>query len=632
MVVGGDPVDRHSSRDVAAASTVLRRSDLDSPGADAANALSHVPGVQIQRSGGGSDLATASLRGASSSQTPVYLAGIRLNDDLSGTADLSTVPLWMLDRIEIYRGHSPTELETTGIGGAVLFEPRYPKGAEVRGGAAVGSWGSRSVYGALGQGSQRASSLLALRRESSDNNYSYLDNGGTAFTTSDDRWVTRKNADQSLTDVWALSRLELSNSNQVLLLANAFDRIQGITGLAAIPAEHARAHVSRELFGASARNTVDCALVARCEISGATSFQRAAVMLDDPAFELGLGAPSLSSMSNRVAQRLEVALPLLDQVSFAVTGSASVETLDLARPGLASLDATRHEAALGPSVRWMPSQGLTLLGAAHFETQATRSMAQVSTVTYPTGRLGGALTVLKGWQLMANWGDYVRPPTLGELYGTSATVSGNSALQAEKGLNRDLGTRILIHGGPASLALDAYAFRQDVDKLVGWQRSSFGQITPYNVGEARLQGVESSLALELFSTLHAESAVTLLDPRDTSPGRTLKNDIIPYRSRLVADVLVEFHTQLMALGLTRAGIFARGAHRSSRYEDAAGLIIIPHSTTYDFGLSAMLASLPVSIRATAYNVFNQLTFDVVGYPLPPRTLMVSAELDWERRP
>src|SRR5512142_3216843 len=98
VLVPGTVVERSASSDVSAASTVLRRGDLDAPGASAAAALSRVPGVQVQQTGSSSDLATASLRGTTSAQTPVYLAGIRLNDDLSGTADLSTVPVWMLDR------------------------------------------------------------------------------------------------------------------------------------------------------------------------------------------------------------------------------------------------------------------------------------------------------------------------------------------------------------------------------------------------------------------------------------------------------------------------------------------------------------------------------------------------------
>ena len=131
---------------------------------------------------------------------------------------------------------------------------------------------------------------------------------------------------------------------------------------------------------------------------------------------------------------------------------------------------------------------------------------------------------------------------------------------------------------------------------------------------------------------HLDSAITFLDPRDITPSRTLKNDIVPYRSRLVVDTTLEVHTRRApsGLGLSRASVFVKGAHRGSRYQDLAGLVIIPHSTTFDSGFSLTLAELPLTLRTTVYNLFNASVFDIVGYPLPPRTVMFGAELAWEK--
>ena len=102
----------------------------------------------------------------------------------------------------------------------------------------------------------------------------------------------------------------------------------------------------------------------------------------------------------------------------------------------------------------------------------------------------------------------------------------------------------------------------------------------------------------------------------------------------MADLGVELHTSHLpdSLGLSRAAVSIRGNHRGSRYQDATGLIIVPHSTTFDLGMNVLLRHLPLSIRASVYNVFNQPSFDVVGYPLPPRSLMLGAEFDWEQHP
>ncbi len=543
VTVSGSPVGRHSSRDAAAASTVLRREDLASPGADAGHELTRVPGVQVQRSGGGSDLATASIRGTTSAQTPVYLAGIRLNDDISGTADLSTVPLWMLDRIEVYRGHSPFGLESNGIGGAILFEPRLAPGLLLRSGLTAGSWGQRSIYGAVGVGSKRSSALFAVRRESSDNDYPYLDNAGTAYTTTDDRWLTRRNAQQTTTDAWAIARVNASHSTQWTLVTNVFERSQGITGLLSVPAERTHANVSRELLGLSSRTSFHCGLREACYVTSATSLLRAGVSLYDPAQELSLGSFRLDSRSKRINQRFEIHWPIADVFEFGTLLGGSTETLEITRPSIVSLDATRHSGTLGigPDLRIFP--GVRLLGIAQLEAENTHASTQPTSSVQPIARLGASVEPISGLTFVANAGLYARVPVLGELYGTSAFVVGNSALNAERGTNRDLGIRYNAHSRAVSSMLELFVFRQDIDNLVAWQRSSFGQIKPYNVGTARLQGIEASGALEVWNLLHLEAVTTALDPRDVTPNRTQKNDIIPFRSRLVVDSTVEIHTR-----------------------------------------------------------------------------------------
>ena len=71
--------------------------------------------------------ATAAVRGATALDTPVYLAGVRLNDDVGGTADLSLVPLWLIHHVEIYRGHAPLHADRLAPGGAICFSASAPR-------------------------------------------------------------------------------------------------------------------------------------------------------------------------------------------------------------------------------------------------------------------------------------------------------------------------------------------------------------------------------------------------------------------------------------------------------------------------------------------------------------------------
>src|SRR3954464_9893726 len=119
------------------ASSRIGRERLAAPALGAPEVLRGEAGVQIAESGGLGAPATASIRGATAAQTPVYLGGVRLNDQIGGVADLSTVPLWLVERIDVYRGNAPFEADELGIGGAIFFEPRRPKRNEAAAGATL---------------------------------------------------------------------------------------------------------------------------------------------------------------------------------------------------------------------------------------------------------------------------------------------------------------------------------------------------------------------------------------------------------------------------------------------------------------------------------------------------------------
>jgi len=222
QVLGAAPID-NPRRDPSVAAFVLRGHALDSPGASAAEVLSAVPGVQSTRSGGATDLATASVRGASSAELPIYLGGVRLNDDITGSVDLSTLPLWMLHRVEIYRGHAPLGADRLGIAGAMYFEPRLPRGSHASAALAGGSFGEREGRAVLSVGSRQAGALLAVRHAASSGDYPYVDDGGTRFDETDDVVRRRANAYASELDVWTVGRAR-RGPLRLTMVANALRR------------------------------------------------------------------------------------------------------------------------------------------------------------------------------------------------------------------------------------------------------------------------------------------------------------------------------------------------------------------------------------------------------------------------
>lgn len=621
IVVAGHKSTR-PAREPALAASRVDEAQLTRPGANAANVLSHVPGVQVSESGAAADLSTASVRGATSAQTPVYLAGIRLNDDVTGSADLSLIPLWMLGRADVYRGNAPATADRLGIGGAVYFEPRSPRANRVRAGGLVGSFGERAAWLGAEVAHADDAALVAFRVAEADNDYPYLDSAGTQ-ASSDDRIRKRPNADYTERDTWAIARIALApRGARLTTVFNAFEREQGVTGLSAVPALAARSEIKRELAGLSAR--VPCGRTGGCELVLSSQATSARTRLTDPRGELGLLVARLDSRGTRFGQSARVSFG--SPVFRALLG-ANLELERLALDGGGALRAQRSTSSARVGLSLASSDGSDLSTIVVVTCDATHGPQRTEGCAdlTPEARLSvqervGAL------QVRSNLGRYARVPTLGELYGISAVVHGSSALVPEQGLAWDLGARWEAPIGQLWAYVDGFAFTRRVSDLIAYRRSSLGAVQPYNVGRAHLLGAELEAGAEWPGHARASLALTLLDPRDTTPSRSLVNDLIPYQSRLAGSAWVEGFISPGLTWLKRLGLDARFTHRSSRLADPAGLLVLPASSALDLGATwAFQGAVDGSLRAAIDDLFDARRFDFIGYPVPGRRFHVALE-------
>jgi iron complex outermembrane receptor protein len=612
----------YGRRDETALSTTVVGEELRRPGASAAEVLARVPGVEVTRTGSSSDLSTAAIRGATSAETPVYLAGVRLNDDLTGTADLSTVPLYMIDRVEVYRGNAPLDADRLGIGGAIFFEPRLPSRSELDAGVSFGSFAQRSLYvsGATSGGPVRA--LVSVRRDAAKNDFTYtLDDGSKR---------RRTNADFGATDAWALARYELGKGARVTTVVHAYDREQGSPGLAVIENEQARTRARRLLGAIAAR--IPCGRSASgaesCALELSTSVLASTSVLTDPTGVLA-GAPFVATSGERIEEQARVTADAGDALTFAGVATVAVEHIAVDKPGDAEVRAQRLTLRPAATTTWHAGTRTDVVATGNLECHATRGGGTGSDGcdgANPAGRVG-VLHRLGEIELRANVGHYVRTPTLGELYGVSAVVRGNPHLSSEEGDTLDAGVHAGGRIGVLQAAGDVFAFGRLVSDLVAYRQNFLGVVVPYNVGRARVLGAELAGTAVLFSFVRQAISATLLDARDTSEGRTTANDILPFRPRLYLSELTELVTErgLPPLSVDRATAGVRVTYRSSRYADAAGLIVIPDETLVDIEASAAFLRRALTARLSLRNVFDGRQVDTVGLPLPGRSVMVSID-------
>lgn len=605
------------------ASSRVTRERLAAPAVTAPEVLRSEVGVQIVESGGLGAPATASIRGATAAQTPVYLGGVRLNDQVGGSADLSTIPVWLVDRIDVYRGNGPFAADELGVGGAIFFEPRQPKRTEAAAGATLGSFGTRAGFGYLAWGDARLGVLAGLSAERADNDYPFKDDRGTLFQAGDDAAQKRSNSDSHLRDVWLLARARPSKRARIELLLNQVAREQGVPKLALVPSRLARADLSRGLLALTTRLALGAR--GRSLLTLRSSLLDSVSQIHDPAGELGTLTRETELRGRRIEQHAFVELPFGESLSLDFATNGSFETL--ARRDLAQVSDAAVSVLRGATrVSWRPAHPVSVFGL--FAGQCRRTAPGPAGCEHfePTGRVGAALRG-KGYAAFFNLSRYQRDPTLGELYGAGILVRGNAALRRELGISAELGGRAVARAQTLSVQVQASAFVRGASDLVAYTRAAQGYVVPSNVGRARVMGLELGVVGRAFEHIELGCNLTLLDPRDTTPGRRLQNDFLPFMSRLVVAPRLRLTTgEREGHVLLRADLETEALYLSNRFADAAGLVVIPDQATLGLSAAATWFSGVLVSRLRLTNATDAERFDIVGYPLPGRSLYGSLEL------
>jgi iron complex outermembrane receptor protein len=622
------------------AGSVIRREQLSSPGVEAGDVLRTQPGVGVFETGGYGAPTSASIRGATSAQTPVYLAGVRLNDDVGGNADLSTVPVWFLNRVEIYRSNAPLAGDQLGLGGAIFFEPRKPAGPEAGAGAMAGSFGAHAFWGRAALGNERASALVGVRQDGARNDYSYLNDGGTRFDPSNQHTSVFSNADTRRWDVWAVGSLRLTERGRAELVLNDVEREQGLQTFALFPTTAARARFARRLGAFTTR--VPCAEQG-CQLTTTSSLITTHSRYDDPLREVGLGTSRLDVDATRVEDALTLRWTPLRPLSLTPSVRAAIDHLQVAGEGSPVARARRIFSRVALQGEWLAAERVTLraLGSAECHGTALDRPLPWSAPGDSLGPLGGSAVCgqfepaaragaeldTAPLTLLATVGRYARVPTLSELYGVSGVVRGNSALVPETGLSLEVGARSSRESSRAlaGLSFDVFAFLRSSRDLISYQRSAIGYVRPSNIGAARVAGLELQVAHRPLVWLLFACSATLLDPRDTSSAR-LKNDRLPYQPQVTLTPRVELSRRFAKTVVSSSKADISYFYEASRFADRAGLIVIPAQTSLEVGGELGFFGDEIALRARVANVLNQARFDLIGYPLPGRAAYLALEM------
>jgi vitamin B12 transporter len=124
--------------------SVITREEIDALGArTVADVLALVPEVVVRAYGGLGSLAQVSVRGSTPAQVLVLLDGVPLNSVALGQADLATISVDAVERIEVLRGPFAALYGSGALGGVINVVTRSAPRRSAR--VQVGGYGGRSA-------------------------------------------------------------------------------------------------------------------------------------------------------------------------------------------------------------------------------------------------------------------------------------------------------------------------------------------------------------------------------------------------------------------------------------------------------------------------------------------------------
>lgn len=614
---------------------VLGRADIDDTRAHCLpDVLEQVPGVQVETDGGGQ--AHVTIRGSKSEQVLILMDGHRLNPASGGQADLSSISLEMVERIEVYKESASARFGADAMAGAINIISRSSSEAPMTASLdqQIASWNDRRsslVMGAFGEGHWFSlNGSVVTRRAEGD--FPFVYSVEPSDTTIEDRRLNNDNRSDNYfvsgSVRWGY-RTTLSASLQV------YESSHGLPGEARDQNAFARRSDDRRLltFRFDRQLTDNTRLVARLgwsrlaqELVDLGSAERDRFQVDyvDQTFTEGLALVwerddrwLMRLGAEGSQQRLDHEDHLSPRQSTGITDRAMWSGFLVARRVLAL-----------PSAAWFSR--LEIDGTLRYDDATTTP--KDTTPTYPwepprrattvarwTPYIGAALTRggdLKA-TLRASHGSSFRLPSINALFWSGdAMSSGNPDLRPEVMLSTSWGVSVRYEKAWYAIEVGATWFHRRADDLVQWVQSDpSGVWKPVNLGRARITGREDIVRVALWDErLAVEYQNALTEARNRVSGRNSYDKYLTHTPAYTTQLAVTINIEPIRLQYTSRWVGRRWATAANtKWYDGHRLDDLDLSLTLPLSSSWRLTG-----QMAVKNLLDENYVVVTHHPMPGR--------------
>lgn len=479
---------------VLAPATVVTREEFERwQSKSLTDVMRRLPGVDIAQNGGLGQQSSLFIRGTNSSHVLILIDGVRLNQaGISGSSDLSQIPLSLVQRIEYIRGARSAVYGSDAIGGVVnIITGRDKPGTRLA--AGVGSKGYQNYEGSTQQQLGDATKLTMA------GNYTYIKGYDVVANLPN----IYGNPAQKDRDGFMGKALYGSLEHQFSEPLSGFVRGFGIDNRTAYDGYPTFVAPNtfvdtRQLYS----QTWDTGLRFN---QGIYSSQLIASYshTKDYNYSPQLGRYSATASLDEV-QQYNLQWGNMMQVGHgAVSGGVDWQK-QISDPGT---NFTREGQTLHDTGIYATAQqqfgSVTLEGAVRGDDNNAFGW-------HDTWQSSASWQFVDGYSVFASYGTAFKSPNLAQLY---SQTYGNPDLQPEKSRQWEGGVEGLT--GPVNWRVSGY--RNDIDNLIDSNPATF---VYYNVNKARIKGVEATASFDTGALSHQVS-YDFVDTRDAETNQPL---------------------------------------------------------------------------------------------------------------
>ncbi len=615
---------------------------------DVGELLEAVPGAHVRRQGGEDGLSTLSLRGTSSSETSVVLAGVPLTGGGDPALDLSTLPLWPGARVRVFRSFTPAGLGPGSLGGTLALDPPSPHDPErTLVWVGVGSFGAARMrvgdVRALGDGPDAPRVAVGLSASRATDDFSYYN----AQLGHDTDQVNAQHAQvQTLASYMLPFHLGTSaREGELTVTVMGQARRQHLPGTPYLSTPNQVLSSDRELTSVQAS-----VQEGRGALYTRVWGRREDLKLsDDPVASQGTLTPSTED------DAIWAAGGAFGWRGAPVKGAKLDALIDASgewfAPGdfrgiTAPPNATRASVGSGLDASYAISAATTVAVSGRLDGWNDAASSNASRLELRPTAHGGVETTTGPLALAAHGGLLARPPSFLERYGDHGSFLGDPNLKTESAVTVDAGARLAgrthdsgVLDWHASGDLDVSVFATWATDLITFvAQGAQGSALATNIGRARILGLELGAHGEV-GPFFARVAYTLLSTENLSAcsgngtitftASTCVRPPLPGRPSddLVTDVGVHLGPVRARYGLDVV---------SGEYADTIGDVGVPARVLQSTGASLDVPHVPgLRIAIDVRNLFDVRTGTYAGafgpirepigdaylYPLPGRSVL-----------